>query len=208
MSAVAAVPPAGTGPATSVTLLVLDREEVTLWGFAFLFGRQSWVSNCIVATHPAHALAKAREHPPDLALLDASWGHEVLGELIMDLRVLRPDVRTVLTGTSSAGGSTDLGPTVMKTWSAARMVRAVRAAVGAQQAARAPLTDANVRLSAREREVLALASRGATNREIGAQLYLSTHTVKQHTRSAYRKLEARNRADAVTRARALGLIAC
>ena len=62
-------------------------------------------------------------------------------------------------------------------------------------------------LSPRERDVLSLLATGATNREIAAQLHLSPHTVKEHTSSVYRKLEVRNRAEAVQRAERLGLTA-
>ena len=62
-------------------------------------------------------------------------------------------------------------------------------------------------LSDREREVLDLIAAGATNREIAARLFLSPHTVKEHTSSLYRKLGVRNRAEAVQKAQRLGLIA-
>jgi two-component system response regulator DesR len=62
-------------------------------------------------------------------------------------------------------------------------------------------------LAAREQEVLELVATGATNREIASQLHLSPHTVKEHTSALYRKLEARNRADAVQRAQRLGILA-
>jgi two-component system response regulator DesR len=62
-------------------------------------------------------------------------------------------------------------------------------------------------LSAREREVLDLISTGATNREIAARLHLSAYTIKEHTSALYRKLDVRNRAEAVRRAERLGLIA-
>ena len=58
-----------------------------------------------------------------------------------------------------------------------------------------------------ERVRLGLLVTGATNREIAAQLHLSPHTVKEHTSSVYRKLEVRNRAEAVQRAERLGLTA-
>ena len=48
---------------------------------------------------------------------------------------------------------------------------------------------------------------GLSRREIGAQLYISLNTVKTHTRELYRKLGASSRADAVTQAEALGLLA-
>ena len=38
--------------------------------------------------------------------------------------------------------------------------------------------------------------------EIAERLYLSPHTVKEHTSALYRKLNVRNRAEAVQRARA------
>jgi two-component system response regulator DesR len=47
---------------------------------------------------------------------------------------------------------------------------------------------------------------GATNREIAQRLFLSPHTVKEHTSSLYRKLGARNRAEAVQKAQRIGLI--
>ena len=46
---------------------------------------------------------------------------------------------------------------------------------------------------------------GATNREIADRLFLSPHTVKEYASSVYRKLGARNRAEAVKRAERLGL---
>jgi len=52
-------------------------------------------------------------------------------------------------------------------------------------------------LSEREREVLELIAAGSTNREIAQRLYLSPHTVKEHTSAVYRKLHARNRAEAL-----------
>jgi two-component system response regulator DesR len=61
-------------------------------------------------------------------------------------------------------------------------------------------------LSEREREVLSLIAAGSTNREIAEQLFLSPHTVKEHTSALYRKLRARNRAEAVQRAQRIGLL--
>ena len=54
-------------------------------------------------------------------------------------------------------------------------------------------------LSHREKQVLALVVKGLTNREIAGRLYLAESTVKTHLASAFRKLDARSRADAVAR---------
>jgi ATP/maltotriose-dependent transcriptional regulator MalT len=61
-------------------------------------------------------------------------------------------------------------------------------------------------LSEREIEVLSLLASGKTNSEVAGDLFVSVGTVKSHTGNIYRKLGARNRTDALTRARELGLI--
>jgi LuxR family maltose regulon positive regulatory protein len=61
-------------------------------------------------------------------------------------------------------------------------------------------------LSDRELAVLRLLATELTQREIGAQLYVSLNTVKSHTKSIFRKLEVSGREQAVTRARELRLL--
>jgi LuxR family maltose regulon positive regulatory protein len=61
-------------------------------------------------------------------------------------------------------------------------------------------------LSQRELEVLQLIALGKTNQEIARQLVVAPGTVKAHTASIYRKLDAANRTEAATRARQLGLL--
>lgn len=61
-------------------------------------------------------------------------------------------------------------------------------------------------LSERELEVLAILATGKTNSEAAGDLFVSVGTVKSHTGNIYRKLGAKNRAEAVTVARNLGLI--
>lgn len=65
---------------------------------------------------------------------------------------------------------------------------------------------ASVRLAAREVDVLALAATGCRNAEIADRLGLLPETVKAYLRSAYRKLSARNRQEAVVLARREGLL--
>jgi ATP/maltotriose-dependent transcriptional regulator MalT len=61
-------------------------------------------------------------------------------------------------------------------------------------------------LSERELEVLALLASGRTNSEIAGDLFVAVGTVKAHVANIYRKLDARNRAEAVARARELRLL--
>ncbi len=62
-------------------------------------------------------------------------------------------------------------------------------------------------LSERELEILQLIAQGYSNREICERLFLALSTVKGHNRILFDKLQVKNRTEAVTRARALGLIA-
>lgn len=61
-------------------------------------------------------------------------------------------------------------------------------------------------LSSRELEVLTLLASGKTNAEISQDLFVALGTVKSHINNIYRKLGARNRAEAVSRARECNLI--
>jgi LuxR family maltose regulon positive regulatory protein len=60
-------------------------------------------------------------------------------------------------------------------------------------------------LSEREIEVLRLVAAGLSNRQIAATLILSLGTIKSHVHNIYGKLDVRNRAQAVDRARDLNL---
>jgi LuxR family maltose regulon positive regulatory protein len=61
-------------------------------------------------------------------------------------------------------------------------------------------------LSQRELEVLQLMALGKTNKQIAQQLIVAPGTIKAHTASIYRKLDAGNRTEAVARARQLNIL--
>jgi DNA-binding CsgD family transcriptional regulator len=52
---------------------------------------------------------------------------------------------------------------------------------------------ANGSLSVSEKRVLTLVARGASNREVAEELYVTVHTVRKHLENAYRKLGVTNR---------------
>jgi ATP/maltotriose-dependent transcriptional regulator MalT len=74
------------------------------------------------------------------------------------------------------------------------------------ESGKAPGQIADDPLSERELEVLSLLASGKTNSEVAGDLFVSVGTVKSHTGNIYRKLGARNRAEALNRARELGLL--
>jgi LuxR family transcriptional regulator, maltose regulon positive regulatory protein len=61
-------------------------------------------------------------------------------------------------------------------------------------------------LSERELEVLQLFAEGLSNQEIAEKLFLSLGTVKAHSSNIYRKLDVRNRAQAIIAAREMKLL--
>jgi DNA-binding CsgD family transcriptional regulator len=61
-------------------------------------------------------------------------------------------------------------------------------------------------LTDREREVLALVADGLHNREIGARLGVTEHTVKFHLAAVFGKLGASTRAEAVQKALRMGIL--
>jgi len=61
-------------------------------------------------------------------------------------------------------------------------------------------------LSSREMEVLQCLAQGMTTAQISSDLFISDNTVKTHVRHILEKLEASNRAEAVSKAMQLGLI--
>jgi DNA-binding NarL/FixJ family response regulator len=145
-----------------------------------------------------------------VALVDLFIGEESGAEICKQLRSRFPDTRVLLisgAGRISAAAAKAVGASgfVPKDWGAGDIARAVRM-VGLGMSVFQPQTDGNsTPLSPREREVLDLIAAGSTNREIAAALHLSPHTIKEHTSSLYRKLGARNRAEAVQRAQRVGL---
>lgn len=64
----------------------------------------------------------------------------------------------------------------------------------------------NVALTQRELQVLRGMARGRSNTLIGRELYLSEDTIKTHARRLFRKLGAKDRAQAVNRGWELGVL--
>lgn len=69
-----------------------------------------------------------------------------------------------------------------------------------------PAAQASLGISAREREVLGLLAEGLSNKEIAGRLGVSPNTVKTHVARLLEKLDARRRTEAISKARALGLV--
>ena len=59
----------------------------------------------------------------------------------------------------------------------------------------------DIKLTKREAEILQLLPDGMTRDEIAAKLHVSSETVKMHMKNIYRKLNAKNRIEALIKAK-------
>jgi two-component system response regulator DesR len=201
-------------PDRRLRVLVVDDHDVVHWGFRVMLSELPWVERCLSARTGEEAVALARRHEPDVALVDLFVGEESGPQISERLHLACRDLKVLLisgAGRISAEAASACGAAgfVPKDWPAVDIARAVRM-VGLGMSMFEPDTDvqpAGPGLSPREQQVLELVATGATNREIAERLHLSPHTVKEHTSALYRKLQARNRADAVLRAQRLGILA-
>ena len=164
----------------------------------------------------------------DLALVDLSLGDGIGTEVIALLRQRQPGCMAVVasihddderlfaalqSGASGyllkdqpaeltlrqlqliADGQPPLSPAVAR--------RLIQHFQGHQQGQPAPVTEES--LTAREREVLGLLARGFTLTDIARLLEISRHTVGDHVKNIYRKLDISSRAQAALHARRFGL---
>lgn len=198
-------------PADAVGALVVDAHEPTRLGLAVLLRRQTWVGSCHLAADSEEAVRLTRRHRPDIAILDVSDTGPLAGAITKRLRAAHPGIEILL----SSRCATSLGAPPASLGAAAflpagtptdTILAAVRATLVSGEAivpGPTPEPEEQTELSQREREILALLSTGATNREIADRLHLGPDSVKKAATTLYRKLGVRNRTEAAQRAVAL-----
>ncbi len=191
---------AAADPATRDVLAARARSggiSITGIGARYVSGASPEV-DLVLAERAADVDGSKAESPAVLVLTD-----DVDGSARALARLDLPAWGVLPAGASPADVGAAIGAVVrglvVMPAAAARQVRSVRAADRSEEATPSALT-------AREHEVLVLASDGLSNREIGAALGISDHTVKFHLASIYAKLGASTRTEAVQRGLRSGLI--
>jgi two-component system, NarL family, response regulator DesR len=161
------------------------------------------------------AVAMARKHQPDVAVLDIEMpgltGIEVAGQLRRDgfagkvVIVTTFDRPGYLRAAMAEGASGFL----LKDAPAADLAAAIRQVAAGKRVvdpslAAAALAEGASPLTERETEVLAAAASHDAISDIASRLHLSPGTVRNHMSAAIQKVGARNRAEAVQIARQKG----
>jgi two-component system response regulator DesR len=199
------------GADTKLRVLVVDDHDLVRWGFRVLLTQESWVSRVVTAQDIESAASMARRLRPHVAVVDVVLGKSSGTEACQAISEACPMTRLLLVSGAArltppnarAAGASGF---VSKQWSARDIAGAVRmVGLGMDVFPPVPRQRQGL-LSEREHEVLRLMAAGATNTEIGRQLFLSPHTVKDHTTALYRKLKVRNRPEAVVKAQRWGLL--
>jgi two-component system response regulator DesR len=149
----------------------------------------------------------AREHRPDVALLDIEMPGLDGIEAARALATAVPETRAVVLTTFGRPGflrrAMEVGASgfLVKDAPVAELARAIRAVVAGERVidrelAAAALAIGATPLSAREADVLREAADGATVAEIARRLFLSEGTVRNYLSSAIGKTGARTRVEA------------
>ncbi|MFI9163432.1 response regulator [Kitasatospora aureofaciens] len=200
-----------------VRVLLADDEHLIRGALAALLSLEDDIEVVAQAGSGPEALAMARAHRPDIAVLDLQMPGQDGIEVAAELRRLLPDCRCmIVTGHGRPGylkralevGVRGFLPKTVSAADLAGIIRTVRSGgryVDPELAADA-ISAGETPLTPRETDVLELAADGTPIAEIAERAALSQGTVRNYLSSAATKLGAENRHAAVRIAREHGWI--
>jgi two-component system, NarL family, nitrate/nitrite response regulator NarL len=200
----------------AVRVLVVDDHPVVRDGMELLAHTCSTVRIAGYAATGKEALRIAPAVDPNVILLDLRLPDMLAPELIRELRALVPGARIViftaypdhpaLDAALEAGAYGFLPKDASRTDLVAAIARTMQPGAAASPDERHQRRGGPSPIARREYDVLRRVATGETNHEIASAMNLSPNTVKAYLRNAMQKLDARNRVEAISRAREAGLL--
>lgn len=201
-----------TPPVPPVRVLLADDEHLIRGALAALLGLEEDLEVVAEAASGPEALAMARAHRPDVAVLDLQMPGADGVQVVRALRDELPECATmIVTGHSRPGhlkralaaGARGFLP---KTVSARHLAAHIRTVHGGSRyvdpdLAADAISAGDSPLTAREAELLELAADGASIAEIARRSSLAPGTVRNYLSAATAKLGAENRHAAARTAR-------
>jgi DNA-binding CsgD family transcriptional regulator len=157
------------------------------------FGERTVDAAMAVATRLAHDIAVEEQVQRRVGRILQEQAHRAVGDLALTGRDMA-ELNAELVAIAAAVSDPDLRDRLVA-------LSDRLSGGGAAKAARSM-----IRLSRREADVLIQLAAGCTNQEIADRLSILPTTVKTHLRNAMRKLGARNRVEAVSAARHVGVL--
>ncbi len=213
---------------TSIRLLIVDDQALFREGLRTLLSVQTGVEVVGEAGNGEEALRQAATLRPDVILMDLQMPVMDGAAATRRLKVQQPSAKVIVLTTFDDDENVFEGLRagavgyLLKDTPSAKLVEAIRLAARGEsflepsvaakvvsEFARLSPRPAEILaepLSEREIEVLRLVARGASNREIAAELVIAEGTVKNHLTSILAKLGVDDRTEAAVKARELGLI--
>jgi two-component system response regulator DesR len=193
-----------------IRILIADDEDLLRGSLAALLALEEDIEVVAEASTSTDAVRLAREHRPDIAVLDLEMppadglhaAQEIRAELVTHIVLVTRHARPgVLRRALSAGVS----GFVPKTTPAARLAEIIRDVAAGRRyvdpdIAASALTEDDCPLTDRELEVLRASRTGASVIEIAAQVHLAPGTVRNYLSSAMSKLGVSSRHVAAHRA--------
>ena len=205
-----------------IRLLIVETQRLFRQSLRLLLEREQDVASVLEATdgHEAHQLAFA--HKPDIILLDVDLPNLDIEPFIRLVHQHLSDTRTLLLArydedtrivTALQAGAFGY---ILKDSDHTDFLRIVRATARGEHVLAPVIQDSSVRtvpgtvrptsgehttlpsnLTDREREILACAAAGRSNKAIADQLCVSVDTVKTHLHHIYQKLSVSGRVEAI-----------
>lgn len=201
-----------------IRILIADDHSVVREGLVSLVKRKSDMVVVAEASNGREAVELWKEHRPDVTLLDLRMPELDGVGAIKEIRELDENAQIVVLTTYD--GDEDIYRAIKAGAKAyllkdtardalvdtVRRVHAGETYLPPQLAAKLAERVSGQALSPREIEVLQRMAVGKSNKEIGAELFISEGTVKTHIKSIFSKLDVVSRTEAVATATRRGLI--
>ncbi len=194
-----------------IRILIAEDQSLLRGALASLLDLESDISVVAQASDGVEALAAVERLKPDVLVTDIEMPGLTGIELAEQVQHKVPATRVMIVTTFDRPGylkramNAGVVGYVLKDAPSDELANAIRTVASGKRAVAPELATAawaaNDPLNDREREILRLAEAGKTNRDIGAELHLSTGTVRNYLASATQKLGATNRIEAFTTAR-------
>jgi two-component system response regulator DesR len=189
-------------------IMIAEDQAMVRQALVALLGLESDIEVVAQAATGDEALAMARKHQPDVAVLDIEMPGRSGIEVARELQAERFPGRVVIVTTFGRPGylraamAAGASGFLLKDAPAAELADAIRRVAAGRRVvdpalAAAALAEGDSPLTSRETDVLGAAASHDAIAEIAERLHLSPGTVRNHLSAAMHKLSARNRAEAV-----------
>ena len=202
----------------SIALVLIDDNRLLREGITAVIRSQAGFTVLAASADVEEALRKVREAKPDIVLVDFGLAHDDSLRLTATVHQEVPAAHVIVMGLSplqedvAAFVRAGASGFIMKDASFEEFFSTIRRVAAGEEVLPVVLTNSlfaqiaknaaggdkaqlleSVRLTSREREVVALLGDGCSNKEIAKELHIAVHTVKSHVHNVLEKLALRSR---------------